>query len=284
MARQLDLTALRSFVAVIDMGGVTRAAGALNLTQSAVSMQLKRLEENLGVSLLDRTARRIGLTATGEQLLGQARKLLALNDEVLGRLVECCIEGEIKLGVPADVIYPVVPQVLRAFGRDYPRVKVTLVAGATVGLKEQFEKGEVDLLLTTETETGPGGVAIAEMPLVWVGAVNGTAWKTRPLPLAFEYRCMFRQSVQRALDEADISWTMAVEADSSRAVGAMVAADLAVCAMLERVAHDGFAPVPHGGALPELERYRINLYGRRDAALSAATELGALLKSAFGCL
>lgn len=284
MARQLDLTSLRSFVTVIDMGGVTRAAGALNLTQSAVSMQLKRLEDSLGVSLLDRSARRIGLTATGEQLLGQARRLLALNDEVLNRLSECCIEGEIKVGVPADIVYPVVPQVLRAFRRDYPRVRVTLVAGATMGLKDEFDRGAIDLLLTTETDTGSGGVVLAEMPLIWVGAPNGAAWKARPLPLAFENRCLFRQSVQRRLDDAGIDWTMAVEADSSRAIGAVVAADLAVCAMLERVAHDGFEPIPHGGALPPLDTYRVNLYGRPNPLLAATDDLGALLRSAFGAL
>lgn len=284
MARQLDLTALRSFVTVIDMGGVTRAAGALNLTQSAVSMQLKRLEENLGTSLLDRSARRMGLTASGEQLLGQARKLLALNDEVLGRLGDCCVEGEIRVGVPADIIYPVIPPVLRAFGREYPRVRVTLIAGATVTLKEQFERGEIDLLLTTETNVDAGGVTIAEMPLVWVGAPNGIAWKERPLPLAFEFRCAFRQSVQRRLDEAEIPWTMAVEADSSRAVGAMVAADFAVYAMLDRVSHDGFARIQHGGALPDLDAYKVNLYTRNDPSLSVASHLGALLTDSYAAL
>lgn len=284
MARQLDLTALRSFVAVIDMGGVTRAAGALNLTQSAVSMQLKRLEENLGTSLLDRSARRIGLTASGERLLGQARKLLALNDEVLTGLDDGAVEGEIRLGVPADIVYPVIPQVLKTFSRDFPRVRVTLVAGTTISLKEQFRRGEIDILLTTETDTGAGGRVIADMPLVWVGAPNGCAWKERPLPLAFEYRCLFRQSVQRRLDDAGIPWKMAVEADSSRAVGAMVAADLAVYAMLEHVEHDGFALIPHGCALPELESYRINLYDRVGPATPAGDELSELLSSAFGAL
>jgi len=112
MARNLDLTALRSFVAVSDAGGVTRAAGFLNLTQSAVSMQLKRLEESLGIALMDRSARSIALTPMGEQLLSYARRMLELNDEIYGKLTSQEYAGEITLGVPHDVIYPAIPQVL----------------------------------------------------------------------------------------------------------------------------------------------------------------------------
>ena len=122
MLRNLDLTALRSFTAVADAGGVTKAAAQLNLTQSAVSMQLKRLEESLGLPLLDRSARTIALTAQGEQLLGYARRLLALNDEAWGRLTHPAFEGAIDVGAPHDIIYPQVPRVLQRFVAEYPRV------------------------------------------------------------------------------------------------------------------------------------------------------------------
>jgi DNA-binding transcriptional LysR family regulator len=115
MARNLDITALRSFVAVADCGGVTRAAGYLNLTQSAVSMQLKRLEESLDSHLLDRSARTIALTASGEQLLSYARRMLELNDEVYGRLTAQEYEGEIVLGVPHDIVYPSIPRCCNSF-------------------------------------------------------------------------------------------------------------------------------------------------------------------------
>jgi DNA-binding transcriptional LysR family regulator len=106
MPRNLDLTAVRAFVAVVDAGGVTKASGFLNLTQSAVSMQLKRLEESIGVALFDRSARRLALTGAGEQMLGYARRLLDLNDEVLGRLTATDYTGQITLGVPHDIVYP----------------------------------------------------------------------------------------------------------------------------------------------------------------------------------
>ena len=113
--RNLDMTTLRSFVAVADSGGVTRAAGFLHLTQSAVSMQLKRLEELLAVDLFDRSGRSIALTAEGEQLLVFARRMLALNDEAVRRLTDQAYEGEITLGVPHDIVYPAIPRVLKQF-------------------------------------------------------------------------------------------------------------------------------------------------------------------------
>ena len=260
MPRNLDMTALRSFVAVADSGGVTRAAGFLNLTQSAVSMQLKRLEESLGIGLLDRTARKIGLTAAGEQMLGYARQMLALNDEVYSRLTHQSFEGEIVLGVPHDIVYPAIPDVLRRFNSEYPRVKVQLLSSGTNALKEQFSRGECDMILTTEDGLESGGETLTKLPLVWIGAPSGSAWKQRPLRLAFEYRCFFRKMVQESLNRVDIPWEMAIESEQSRPIEAAVSADLAVHTMIEGTNPPHCEVIQHGGALPELASVNINLY------------------------
>lgn len=180
MPRNFDLTALRSFVTVADSGGVTRAAGQLNLTQSAVSMQLKRLEDSLGRPLLDRSGRGIALTAEGEQLVGYARRMLALNDEAWGRMTNQAFEGEINFGVPHDVIYPHVPRVVQRFAAEYPRVRVRLHSHYTADLKEMLPRGEMDLIMTTETEVSPGGETLKREPLVWAGAQGGQIWRARP--------------------------------------------------------------------------------------------------------
>ncbi len=260
MPRNLDLTALRSFVAVADAGGVTRAAGFLNLTQSAVSMQLKRLEESLDLQLMDRSGRTIALTASGEQLLGYARRILDLNDEVYGRLTHQAYEGEIVLGVPHDIVYPAVPQVLRRFHAEYPRVKVQLVSSYTRSLREMFARGECDLILTTETGVDAGGETLTRLPLVWIGAPGGSAWKGRPLRLAFEHRCNFRQDVQAALDRGGIAWEMAIESEQSRTIEASVSADLAVHVMIEGTSMPHAEVIQHGGALPELKIFSVNMY------------------------
>ena len=273
--RNLDMTTLRSFLAVAEHGGVTRAAGVLNLTQSAVSMQIKRLEEMLGIELLDRSNRRVSLTASGEQLLRYARRIVELNDEAVGRLTDEVYEGEITLGVPHDVVYPVIPRVLKTFNSVFPRVKVILKSSSTVRLHEALKKGEVDLILTTELSLGPGGETLTEMPLRWAGANGGQAWKKRPLRLAFCTVCIFRPQVLRRLDEEGIEWEMVVESDDDRSVEALISADLAVGALLENSIPPHQEAIHTGGALPDLGYQQINLYGNRsrDEVLSQLSEM-----------
>lgn len=280
MPRNLDLTALRSFVTVADTGGVTRAAAALNLTQSAVSMQLKRLEESLGQALLDRSARTIGLTSAGEQLLSYGRKLLALNDEVYGRMTDDAFEGVLVFGVPSDIVYPAIPQVLRLFAAEHPRMKVQLVSSFTLRLRQMFAAGECHLILTTEDHCGPGGETLSEVPLLWHGARDGTIWQSRPLPVASQPKCQFRKGMLAALDQSGIPWEMAVDSDSSRTTEATVSADLAVAAYLKGTVQQ-LAPIPHGGALPDLGTRKINLYSGDVAASPGLADLAELVRRAY---
>lgn len=279
--RNLDITTLRSFVAVADSGGVTRAAGFLHLTQSAVSMQLKRLEEMLDLALLDRSGRTVALTASGEQLLVYARRMIALNDEVIGRLTDQAFEGQITLGVPHDVVYPAVPQVLKQFHAAFPRVKIHLESSYTRTLKDQFAKGDCDVIVTTETGVDQGGEVLALKPLVWVGAPGGTAWRQRPVQLAFCRHCLFRPHVAAALDAQDIPWEMSVETESDRTIEAAVSADLAIHAMIEGTQPPYLEIIDHGGALPELPQQQINLYGGAEGGGEVRETLARLLRRAF---
>lgn len=281
MARNLDLTALRAFVTVAELGGVTRAAGQLHLTQSAVSMQIKRLEEALAVPLFVRTGRSLHLTSHGEQLLGYGRRMVALNDEIWGRMTVPDYEGEVRLGVPADIVYPHIPSVLQTFACDYPRVKVVLVSSYTSVLKSQFARGEVDIILTTEQTLDAGGETINASPLVWAGAPGGSAWRQRPLRLAFEYNCMFRGPVQEALDAAEIHWEMGVESDSTRTVEASISADLAVHACLEGSMPPYVEVIRHGGQLPALPSVMINMYVTEGPVGKIATALGANIRDRY---
>ena len=280
MIRNLDLTALRSFVTVAETGGVTRAAQSLNLTQSAVSMQIKRLETLLDLQLFDRSGRGVALTAHGEQLLGYGRRILALNDEALGRMTGTAYEGEIALGVPTDIIFPHIPRVLRQFDREFPRVKIRLVSSYTAALREMIAQGALELTLTTEDRPGPEAAHLATHSLVWVGAPGGVAWRERPLRIAFERQCLFRPWAQRALDEAGIAWEMAVDTGATRTVEASVSADLAVHAMLDCAVGphlEAIAP----GRLPDLPESQINLYRGPRAVGPPVEALAAMLRAAF---
>lgn len=273
--RNLDITTLRSFVAVAESGGVTRAAGFLNLTQSAVSMQLKRLEEMLGLQLLDRSGRGVSLTPPGAQLLAYAQKMVDLNDEIYTKLTDQAWEGEIVLGVPHDIVYPVIPVVLQRVGRTHPRVKIQLISSYTRELKQQFARGEADVILTTEDRLGPEGEALAEVPLRWVGARDGQIWKTRPLRVGFCRFCGFRPGALAKLDAAGIDWDMAVESDNDRTIEATVSADLAVTSCLEGHAAPQLDYIDTGGTLPELGVQQINMY----AASSKSAPVVALIEA-----
>lgn len=272
MPRNLDMTALRAFVAVADAGGVTRAAGLLNLTQSAVSMQIRRLEESLGQGLFLRVARRLSLTPEGEQLLGYARKILVLNDEALSRLTSESYEGEIRLGVPCDIVYPHVPGILKRLAAQYPRVRVNLTTSFTVLLKEGFAKGAYDAVLTTEEHPEPRAEILAAHDLAWIGARDGSAWHRRPLRLGFKETCIFRTAAQAALDRAGIAWEMAVTGESEQVIEASVAADLAVTVRMAGVLPAGCTVIGAGNALPDPGRTQVCLYQsglRRDEVMDA---------------
>jgi DNA-binding transcriptional LysR family regulator len=272
VARNFDLTALRSFTAVADAGGVTRGASRLNLTQSAVSMQLKRLEEQLGLSLLDRSQRQVTLTAEGEQLLGYARRMLSLNDEAWGRLTNPAFEGELTLGVPQDIMYPNVPKVMRRFAQEYPRVRVLLQSDLTVELKDRFARSEIDLILTTEADLDPGGETLVRQPLVWVGAQGGNAWRARPVRFGSTSRCVFRRTAIDALEAAGLPWELSIDSLSCQAVEVSVNADLAIFTQLEGSIPPRCEVIRHGGALPDLPDYFINMYVRDSGPRAGLAE------------
>lgn len=282
--RNLDVTVLRSFVAVAQTGGVTRAAGFLNLTQSAVSMQIKRLEEMMGLELLDRSARRVSLTAAGEQLLGYARRMVELNDEAFARLTHEEFSGEITLGVPFDIVYPVVPRVLQRFASEMPRVRVQLCTGNTAALKADFARGALDLILTTESEIDSGGETLTEIALRWVGAPEGQAWRQRPLPLAQARVCAFRAGIVARLEEAGVEWISLVDTDSDRTVEATVSADLAVCALLEGTAPRELVELPAACDLPDLGGYKINIYRNRQPGQKPVDVLATMIEQGYETL
>ncbi|MGR3839550.1 MAG: LysR family transcriptional regulator [Cognatishimia sp.] len=278
--RNLDITTLRSFVAVADLGGVTKAAGFLHLTQSAVSMQLKRLEEMMGIDFLDRSGRGIALTPAGEQLLGYARRMVALNDEIVRRLADEEFEGEITIGVPHDIIYPAIPAVLKQLRSTYPRIKVNMVASNTNELLPKYQKGEFDLILTTEPTRG--GEQLCELPLVWIGAPGGATWRRRPLRVAGGRFCSFRPRMLNALQEAGIEWESAVDTESDRTVEVTVSADMAVCVMISGTEPPHLEVVDHGGALPDVGTQFINIYGAEPSKGEVINALADLLRQGFG--
>ncbi len=282
MLRNLDIATLRSLVAVIDTGGVTRAANRLHLTQSAVSMQIKRLEESLDLTLLNREGRGVTPTAEGEQLVSYARKMLEMNDAAVDRMVAPQYEGEVSFGVPCDLIYPNAPIILHRFDNDFPRVHVRFVSSFTSKLLEDFRAGLLDVIITTEDHPDPDAETIAQAPLRWLGAIGGRAGLRRPLRFASAAQCSFRPTAIRALEAADIPWESAVDTQTEDAAVAAASADLCITAAMEGADSGKVEPVPNAAKLPPLPVISVNMYYAREGSNTAlAKELAHYVRTAF---
>lgn len=257
--RHLDLAALRSLVSISETRSVTQAAAMNFLTQSAVSMQMKRLEQQTGAKLIERVGRGISLTDDGEKLASYARQMLAINDEAWTRLANDEYDGELTLGVPFDIVNPHIPVVLREARERYPRLKVKLVSLLTCYLKERFAEGTIDIAITTEARVDGRAEELVRTDLHWWGACEGRAYRQAPLPVAICRNCAMKPEVVRVLGKAGIPWEFVSDTDTDAAVHAMVSADLAVTTAVGMQAIPGCEQLP-AGLLPELPPFRINLY------------------------
>jgi DNA-binding transcriptional LysR family regulator len=179
----LDLDLLRAFVTVVETGSFTRAALLLGRTQPAVSLQIRRLEDQLRSPLLDRAGKGVALTTEGAALLSRARHLLRVNDEIVATLGDGDLEGEVRFGAPEDVATMHLPNILGAFARSHPRIKLSVTCDYTANLLDQMSRGMLDLALIKREPVGPElGVRVWSEPLVWV-AVDASIVELSPLPL-----------------------------------------------------------------------------------------------------
>src|SRR5947207_12026224 len=233
MPRNLDVALVRAFLAVVDSGGVTSAAALLGLSQAAASQQIKRLEEALGCRLFERQGRRLVLAPAGERLLAQARRLVAQNDDLVSAMRAPAFEGEVRFGVPYDIIASFVPPVLRRFAKAQPRVRVSLVCEDSKVVRDRLKSGEVDLALTTETECGRHGETLRTDRLVWVGVPGGDAHLKDPLPVSLGApTCVFRPVAIEALGKVRRDWRAVCEVSRLEPVHAAIEAGLAVAPLL----------------------------------------------------
>ncbi len=216
----LDTDVLRSFVAIAESGSFTRAANQVFRTPSALSMQIKRLEETLGQSLFVREARQVRLTPEGEMLLGYSRRLLRLNEEAVTQFLTPSLEGTVRFGTPDDVGSRILPRVLSQFARSHPAVQVDVMVGRSIDLLERLDKGELDLVLATAGNEGfpaDRGEVVHTEPLVWVGREGGVALERSPLPLAMaNHGCAWRRMALSALDESGLAYRIAISARTAQ--------------------------------------------------------------------
>jgi DNA-binding transcriptional LysR family regulator len=282
MIRDIDMSLLRAFSTVVETGSVTAAARLLNRTQAAVSLQIKRLEEQFDKALFEREHRRLRLTPAGERLVAAAQRMVALNDELFGQMTTPDFAGEVRFGVPTDIVPIYIPPILRRFNQTWPRVRVTLQTGNSFHLLEAMKRGEIDLTLTTDAERDPRAEILRVDQLRWVGAPGGHAHLTNPLPLAVgDHSCRFRPVVIDALRKAERDWRMVLEVSSQVAQDAAVSAGIAVTASLRDSVPESLQVLDDSASLPALPEFFINMHAPKAGHNAIADELARHIRQEF---
>ena len=250
----LDLELLRSFVSVVDSGGFTRAGERVHRTQSTVSQQIKRLEDDIGQTLLNRNGKDVTPTEAGERLLSYARRLLALAEEARDVLARPNHEGAVKLGIPEDFAAYRLAKLLATFSRSHPTLRLDARADLSTALRRDLERGELDLALFKRAAGEKGGIA------VWPERVHWVTSKTRPIDtsmpsvplIGFPAGCLYRARAIHALESAGHAWHMAYSSSNLAGIQAAVAAGMGLSILSEMAvqpehrvltAKDGFAPI-----------------------------------------
>lgn len=230
MSVHLDLDQLRSFVAIAESGSFTRAAGMVARTQSAVSVQMRRLEERLGHKLFEKDGRASRLTADGERLLPRARRLLQMNDETISAFDEAAMEGTVRLGVPDDYA-ALLPAILEPFSRARPMAEVNVVCAPTPELVKHVMAHEIDIAIITHvpSEGRANPVIVRREPLCWVTSRHHPTHRETPLPLALgSPQCDWRRAAVEQLTHLRRDYRVAFSSWNAGAVSAAVTAGLAV--------------------------------------------------------
>ncbi|MBY0563129.1 MAG: LysR family transcriptional regulator [Hyphomonadaceae bacterium] len=265
----LDLDLLRAFVAVAETGSFTRAGARLGRTQSAVSLQIQRLEAQLDVQLFARDPRRVTLTHSGESLLPQARKLLRLNDEIVAGIVEHDLEGEVRFGAPEDFATAHLPGVLGDFVHAYPHVNLSVTCDLTLNLIEAMSRGELDLALIKREPMGPDiGTPVWREELVWVAADASLLQSSSKLPLiAAPAPCVYRKRAVTALEQSGRPWRMAYTSPSLAGQHAALRAGLGITVLPREMAPDDLIVLE--GVLPALADAEIALIRAKSLPVAA---------------
>ena len=250
----LDLELLRSFVSVVDVGGFTRAGERVHRTQSTVSQQIKRLEEDVGQPLLNRSGKDVTPTEAGERLLSYARRLLALAEEARDVMTRPGNEGAVRLGVPEDFAAYRLTKLLAAFSRSHPSLRLDVRADQSANLKRDLECGDLDLALFKRAAGEKGGIAVWPERVHWITSKSHPVdSKTGSVPLiGYPAGCLYRARAIHALESEGRTWHMAYTSSNLAGIQAAVAAGMGLSILSEiaiqadhRVltARDGFAPI-----------------------------------------
>lgn len=255
MNLNLDIDQLKTFIAIAETGSFTKAAEHVHKTQSAVSMQMKKLEEKIGYPIFARDGRQTRVTRHGSLLQDYARRILALNSEAMAAFSGETLSGTIRFGLPDDYAPRLLPSILANFSSTHPTIEVDITSVKSSTVAEMITNGELDLGLVTQNACGVSGQLVRREPLEWVTSRTHTVHLADPIPLALgPYACTWRQDAMRLLEEAGQPYRVAFTSSSAGALSSAVFTGLAVAVLPESALlpdmrilreRDGFPRLPH---------------------------------------
>jgi DNA-binding transcriptional LysR family regulator len=282
MQAPLESDLLRVFLVVAETGNVTRAANDVGRTQSAVSLQLKRLEESIGKPLFERGPRGVALTESGLQLLPYARRIVGLMDETTAAMRQKPLDGLVRIGIPEEYGHTVLPRALAAFAESHPSVDVTVMCGYTAQQMEALENDALDLAVVFDWNREVQGEILFIDPTVWVTSTVHRLHERHPVPIAIYGRSNWcRDFAIRSLDQHSLPYRVAYSCDTSGGLKIAVTAGLGIAPLSrsnippdcrELTTEDGFPPIDSSRVV-----LRRNTYHSSPAVESMAD----LIRSAF---
>lgn len=267
----LDPQLLQAFLAVADHLSFTKAAIALNRTQSAVSAQIRKLEDQLGLRLFLRSTTRVELSPAAEGLAGYARRILMLHEEAVQCVRQHHVTGRVRLGVMQDYGEQVLPPILKTFWNLFPGIEVELETGLTSGMTGRLGR-HFDIVIAMHKAGEGDGDLLRRERTVWAGAASITPQDLDPLPVAlYPNGCLFRKWALDALDHVGRRWRLAFISHSLAAVEAISMQGLAVTVVKSGTFPRSLVPLGEEHGMPPLPRADIRLH--RSRTLSDAGKL-----------
>ena len=282
----LDMDVLRTLAVAMDLGGFARAAEQLGRSQSAVSLQMRKLEDRVGRPLFRRAGRRLALTDAGDVVLDYARRILTLNDEAVAVARGISVEGSVRLGVPQDFGDTWLPAVLGRFTRAHPSVVIEARVDRSNKLEERIAQDSLDLaLLWGSRKPRTNTAAVGRLPMAWIGLKGYVCPRREPIPLAlFESPCVFRQPGIEALERAKRPWRLAFTSPSLGGLWAAATAGLGVTVRTALGIPGPLTTLEREAGLPKLPPIALSLYTRDANPSQAAARLRQIVLEELGAV
>ena len=278
----LDSDLLRTFVAVADMENFTKAAGVVGRTQSAISLQIKRLEDMIGDPLFERGPRGVALTRRGEELLVNARRIVSLLDETAASLTAPALEGRVSIGIPEEYGTTVLPRALATFNNMHSNVEITVRYASSSAQMAALERGDLDLAVVFEWQDSPRGEVLMVDPTVWATSETHHVHGQSPVPIAlYENSGWCTEFAIRSLENLGLDYRVAYRSDTSGGLKLAVASGLAIAPLSRSNIPPGCRELTTEDGFGGIDASNVVLYQRPNARGAAVNGMADAIRDAF---